>query len=874
MDKSTSPPEGVSTGTVSEKKLQARKRIETGDVIAGVAAIAGAIHVRVNVPEKPPELEQQKLTPNTEHPDWRYTAVGNIVQETMFQDETHTGGIQNNFVDLFETVFTSTEGTYYYFDTKGTVLLTTHQPEALRLLKESVIKARKDKKNPDTLIAELKKQTQAWHNENRKKISDVAVVPVDYAIAGYPFITSPTLPGVEIEGEKTSLLQVVMERLKEKTKSLKEGPRYFQGEERSIYNGIVEIAKAYDMPRAIVLGVAANESGYDRDAISKADARGVFQFTKGGFNDAKEYLQNHPELGMTVRSGSIGTFEDSWKNRFVSAELFCVYFRVIQKRIRPDVEKLERRLSKIDSSYQTGVLLDIATINAYNAGANRISDCINRFLSLSDTQIQSHIGKPPYGVDTWLAVTGLSFGLTDKNKATLVGPDVFLYPQKVLAMGALIMEENNYLSVHERERDDAVTMIPDPQTRRGLWQGLMIGSGITALAAGLFTGARTLKDTHAENPNYSTRRDFLRTTAATIGIASPIVRAGKKWFEERKVSPLPDIEVQPMHHELFKEVMIDAKFALDELLKKLKQNAEDGKTGWTADELDQIYQYLVPENRKLLAKRFEAMFGKDLVKRFAESERLKYEKRIPVYNEAIPLQRSYIEQEKNLGNLMTLTQDDPSLPYFCEQVGKPTGVGNDPDAMYTRKEFLPVLGTLIELVNYQIDAFNVDPSSYGILNATFPTLPHIRAVKISGALRFVEGTMEMFEKGQGGRTTTGTTPHWLGYTLDIASFATDGSHMVRLDEDLLEEKGGTVKVKRGDKLPSQGFGKRTRELYSTMIGRALFAMREPLMKQQRIEIQPLWEGYGKDEKGRKISGTSKVWDGGQLNWHIAMEVQE
>lgn len=857
MDKPTPPPSTHET-TFPQKtekpKRASKKNVEKEDVIAGVAAASGIVHLLVDVPEKLPETpEGPELVPDQERPDWKYTAVGKIVSETTFHNESYTGGTQNAFVDLFQTVFSSSEGNYFYFDTKGNILLTAQQPETLRLLRESIAKARKEKKSTGALYAELKKQTQAWHNENRKKISKVFVTPADYETTGYPFIATPTLPGVEVESENSSLIQVVMDRLQEKTKSPETGPFYFTGEERTIYDGIVEIAKAYDMPRAIVLGVAANESGYDREAISSADARGIFQFTKAGFEDAKKYIEQHPELGAPIRSGAIGTFDESWKNRFISAELFCAYYRVIQDRIRDDVESLERRLSNLDIGYQTGTLLDIATINAYNAGATRIADCIARFLSLTDNEIKSHIGEPPYGIDAWLGVTSLSFGLSIKNKSTLVGPDVFMYPQKVLAMGALIMEEKNYLSVHEQEREEEIFSLPEPPTRRGLWQGLMVGSGISALAAGLFTGSRVLKQNPATTPDVSTRRDFLRTGAAALGILSPAGRAGKKWFEGQKQTE-PEVETPPVQREVYPTVVTDGKQKLDELYAVLEKNTQDGKTGWTADEQDAIREFTAPKNRELLADRFEEMMGKDLLKRFEESESQSFPKRKHLYDEAISRQNAYVEQEKQRGNLIQLLEEDPTQPYFCEQVGVLSGIKNNPDSLYVRKEFKQVLGTLIELMNYQIDTLNRDPSLYGINDTTFPPLPHISAIKISGALRSVESTKRMFEQGLGGRTTPGASAHWLGYTLDIGSFATQGSHMVRLDGDLQETKNGKVKFKRGEKLPSQGFGKRTREIYSKMIGRALFAMRDSL-KQQGIEIQPLWEGK-------------------QLNWHIAMEVQE
>ncbi len=832
------PPDGSVPQQPDEQPKPRHTRLEGIDVIAATTAVAGVLHLVTEVPPSTDETKKPKK--NVEHPDWEYTAVGKVVSETCFQSEQSTGTIQNNFVDTFETIFSSPEGTFFYFDTTGNILLTIQQPEALRLLKAST-----------THKQEYRVQMQTWHNANRKKASRDAVTPSDYETIGYPFVASPQLPGVENASINTSLIQIVRERLLEKTKSVGSGPSYFHSEERSIYDGIVEIAKAYDIPRAIILGIAANESGYDKIAQSPAGARGIFQFTSAGFDDAKQYIEAHKELGASIRTGEIGTYAESWKNRFVSAELFCAYYRVIQVRLKKTMTDLEQRLMQLDPSFPSGTFSDIAAINAYNAGPGRIQKCIERFIHLSDDEIRAHIGEPPYGVDAWLAVTGTSFALTIQGEgSTRVGPDVFMYPQKVLAMGALIMEETNYLSLQDRERnepDDKVVVFP---SRRGLWSGLSKLTGATALVGGLATLAHGRKNPPIDRA--TTRRDFLRTTAASVGILSPFARLMRDHFPTKENPP---IELPSAHHELYEDVLQSATQSLDSLHETLRQNADNGQFGWTADEQDNIREFLAPNNRELLATPIATMLGEDLLKQFEDSEDKPFPKRIPLYDRASAHQAVYIEREKKAGHLVALQENDPTKPYFCEQVGTLSGTRNDPDALFTRPEFEPLLGTLVELVNMQIDVFNKDPGLYGISDSDFPSLPHISAVKISGALRDVESTKHMFEIGQGGRTTPGVSAHWVGSTIDIGSFATAGSHMVRLDGDLLDKKNGVVMVKRGEKLPSQGFGTRTREIFSKMIGRALFAMRESLNEKHGIEIQPLWEAT-------------------QLNWHIAMHVKE
>lgn len=871
MDRKT-PPEGLvpEPAELPPPPAQPARPSKT-ELLAMTAAASGMAHALIDVPE-PLETTSTDLGTDREHPDWTYTEVGEIVRETRFQDERHTGGVQDTFVDHFKTVFSSPEGTFRYFDARGTVLLVAELPEPLRMLKASIQKEEASLEPPNkpsadvrattraritALKASLQAEMQAWHNANRTKIAGPSVTPKDYAAVGYPFVASAQLPGAENRPESASLIGVILERLAETTKSAGAGPSYFGGKERVVYDGIVEIAKAYDIPRAIVLGVAANESGYDRTAESAAGARGIFQFTAGGFEDAKKYIERHPELGAPVRSGPIGSYEESWKNRFVSAELFCAFYRVIQERTRGTIDRLEARLRELDPGFQAGTLVEIATINAYNAGPGRIAACVDRFLSLSDDRVRTSIGEPPYGIDAWLGVVGLSFGLSTKDGSARVGPDVFMYPQKVLAMGSLIMEEENYVSMHARERDagDDLVSLPEPPTRRGLWRGLSMFTGAAAVIGGLVSGASAAKDVRSRAPGQGvSRRDALTGAAAAVGIASPVLRAGA----ERLASiDLPEPEQEPVAPavETFAEVEADAKQALAALYETLAKNAAEGKTGWTADELDRIGAYTAPRNRKLLAKRLEDMMGEDLLRRFEASMKRPYAERKPLYDETIARQRTYVDREIMTGNLVPIDADNPANPFFCEQVGMPDGIGNDPDALYVRKEFPQIIATLVTLVNAQIDAFNANPGLYGVVDPNFPVLPHVSAFKISGALRLVEGTKEMFERGLGGRTTPGPTVHWLGNAVDLGSFATEGGHMARLDGELSETKAGRVVFKRGGKLPNQGFGKRTREILSMMIGRGLFAMREPLKQRHGIEIQPLWEAK-------------------QLNWHMAIETTQ
>ncbi|MEI6510735.1 MAG: transglycosylase SLT domain-containing protein [Candidatus Uhrbacteria bacterium] len=903
MDKKGKPPEGAMEETTAVddarrppltpppyeegKRRVSRKTVESAAAIT--AAAMGIAHAVIEVPKEGPTADESSEAKgeDAEHPEWKYNAVGEIVRETVFHDENSTGGVQDQYVSLFKTVFSSPKGTCVYYDTLGNVLLVDKMPDVLAQLAESIEKGAGTKKELDAMTKTWKDKVQAWHNANRKKISAVTVTPSDYDDKwAYPFVASPVLKNMPAESEATSLIEGIRERLVEKTKSPENGPSYFDGAERSIYDGISEIAKAYDIPLAIALGIAANESTFNRTAHSDAGANGIYQVTEKGFGDAKAYIAKHPELGAAVRSGSIGSYEDSWKDRFVSAELCCAYYLLIQGRMRKKLDALETRLLTLDPTFPVGTFLDIATINSYNAGDGRMRDCIDRFLSLSDDEIVAHIGDPEYGADVWLGVVGLSYGLTDDGKFSNVGKDSFLYPQKILAMGSLIMDAQNAMSAVDRDREDegvdAGDFVPDSATRRGFWRNLSVATGIAGVLGGIFSGNGAVRDIRSEPLNTSvSRRNLLKgtakATAAVIGVTSPVIRAGADWLDSRPVTETPpevppvspEQPYAPVELEPLKDVEAAATVSLDAVYETLLERAAQKKTGWTPEESKRNNNlFPVPENRRMLKERFIAMFGKDLVKKFKASEGDTFESRAHLYDEARAQQVAYIERQVSTGSFVRLAEDDPTKPYFCEQVDSLSGIKNNPDGLFLRKEFIPVIGTLIELVNYQIDKFNANNLYYGIHGDSFPTLPYISALKISGALRSTLTTKGQFASGKGKDTTPGMTPHWLGSAMDISSFATvphkdkksgkmvgPMGHMARLDGDLLAKKGGRVIVRRGEKLNNGGDGATTRDILTHMIGRALFAMRDPLMELYGIEIQPKWENPAK-------------------NWHVALEAKD
>lgn len=894
MSKPGQPPEGMSpeptATTVVEPKPKRRITRKTGEnVLAAGAAAVGFVHVFVDGPKESGAESKKKAADGpvvkspeaSAHPDWKHNPVGEIVSDTTFRSERSTGGIQDDFVDLFKDVFEAPVGTFFYFDASGKVLLTEMETEPLRRSRESIDSLQAEAEKPkadvgkiqrqiDELVSERKRLIQPWHNANRARAGGPAVTPDNYADWGYPFVSTPTIKSTRLESGAESLIQVVTERLRQPISSGSTKPEYFNGETRTLYDAITEIAKAYDIPRAIILGIGANESGYNRFAKSEADARGIFQIKEHAFSDAKAYIEKHPELGSALRSGSVtGTFDGSaLDNRLVSAELCCAYYAQTKEWLKKDVRALEDRLSQVDPSFPAGSLLTIATINGYNAGAGNIKLCIKRFVSLSDEEIRARLGEPPYGADAWLGVIALSYGVANAKGEIAIGPDVFMYPQKILAMGSLIMAEENALFSADRVRVQSMLpslpdlpSLPELPSRRSFWDSFAKATGIAAAVAGFTSLADTTRDRRSRPEGGAmTRRDALKLGAASVGLASPFARKGREWLgseepEEEVIEPYAD------------SVEGDAARALDALDAELRIRAADGESGWTPDEKTEKSQFKAPQNRALLLPKFEDMLGKDMIKRLdragSTADKMK------LYVEADALQRKYVAREVAAGNIVPVNADDPANPFFCEQVGVAGGIGNNPEALYVRREFLTVTRTLLILVNRQIDAFNENPTTYGIRDANFPILPHISALKISSMLRPTSVTGDLMTSGKGGATTkSGMTPHWLGSAIDIASYATkpwknkktglmEGvmGHMARLEGDLLSAKNGTVLVPAGGLLDNGGSGERTREILSKMVGRALFAMREPLERREGIIIQPLWEA-------------------GQLNWHIALDVIE
>lgn len=837
-----------------KNEVQEKNKPDTTSILAitAVAALAAKGVIGSTLPDTVEE-DQKKLKPlDIAAPidGYKYSGAGEVMRKTKFVGTTSTGETQNRFVDLFIQINKSPEDLFFYYDAVGQLLLEVKLPEELNKIRAE--------KGRDEYVRAL----QTWHNENRRKLlPDEAVTPDDFDSLGYPFVGSAKLPKVDdIDTSEQDtdapteqgMIAVVMQRLSEKLASGNSKPTYFNGEELTLFDAITRIAEAYDVPVAVAMGLGANESGFQKDAISKADARGIYQLTKGGFNDAKKFAETHPEFSKNFRSGPIGDFEANWQNRFIQIELFCAYYSYLMNQLRAPIEKMEDRIRTLDPSFPVGCLREIGITNAYNAGEGTIGRAIDRFLLLSDEEILLRIGKPPYGVDVWLSMLAHSFGLKVNDKSTSVGLHVFTYPQKAFALGSLIRSEQNFVSKYDTEKDEPMLEFTDFEdtvnaTVNTAKNVLTRIASFVSFASGTATLVAVKRTQSKEG---LTRRNFLKGLVGAAALAVPAAQAAADIlpsFEDVKDTVEADKSI-----EVDAQLLSEAKAKLDGLYVSLKEYYEkEGRTGLTPKEQNVRRFATINQQRKLLEKEFVKMFGKEIFDEFASSKNLSTKDRIKLYDRAAAAQEKHIEEQKKSGKLVRISETDSGQPIFPEQVGKMSGTDNDPDSLYMHKDFEWITASAVELVNHQIDMFNANPAIYGIKDPNFPALPHITSIKVSGALRDVMQTKKMLLSGQAGRTTKDVSAHWLGLALDIGSFATAGGHMVKLKEELREGKNGSVAVKAGKKLPNGGFGKRTREIYSMMIGRALFSMVDPLRISKGIEIAPLWEP-------------------GQLNWHVVI----
>ncbi len=612
--------------------------------------------------------------------------------------------------------------------------------------------------------------------------------------------------------------------------------RYFGGEVKTVKAAIWEICEAYEMPVEIAMGFAANQSLFQKDEIDRledgrAGGRGLFKITSPAYEDALRWISAHPEASQKIRSQKLGDFDKEWKNRFVQIEIFAAYYRQLKDRItagNAGLNALEARLNNIDPSFSADVLEEAAVVSAYYAGYNRIRQVIEKFIGASDAEIQSFIGSAPYGVNIWEQIL-----LTSYNEGGIDQKSID-FTSKIYAMSSLMGEEG-------------ATYVEDALGESHWLQKIVsLVSGLGALSAGAYVAGDKVKKARS-GAALSRREALMGGVAGLAALAVPaqslpeIDLPDLPKFSEAPTEPIK--EDSNVETPLFPEVLALAKKALDEKYKELRKEKRITRTN---TEKNEARKYTQPSQDTLLRPTFNKILGKELTDKILSTKGKSQKKRNDLYDQASKKVREYRDQQVKNGTFVHL-QEDNGHTYFCQQVGMESGTQNNPDSMYAHKDLLPLMGTMVQLINHQIDLFNANPSDYGV--KSFPKIPHVAAVKLSGALRDPKHTKRMLNGAQARFTTKSLSAHWSGQALDIGAYTTPNAHMVRFVEAMLDEKGDEV-IPAGGLLPTGGFGNRTREFLSTFIGRALFAMEKPLADKEGMEIMALWEPTPK-------------------NWHVA-----
>jgi hypothetical protein len=705
------------------------------------------------------------------------------------------------------------------------------------------------------------------HNANRRAFTDsgAIVLPESKSYSGYP-LRRPTDP---------MKAEVCRDALKEEVKDTKflriaKKKRYFEGEEVTLDHALRTITAEYGVPYAVIAGQIGQESTYDRKEVSDitlengstAHAYGLAQFVpETARTQAMPYMLPDPSF----RKGRVSKrFFTEWKNRFVQIELLCAHYKYLAEKLEPKLIKLYARLRALDPNFNTS-LEDFAVLTAYNAGLSDpdgrgVIPCIERFVELPDEIIKERIGEPPYGLDTWLAILAHSYGQPVDANEMKIGKSVFHYAIGSIALGAEITESDpleelkaktipaeitaqvNKLATKLREEKEkrrrAVLMEEKRKRKDKRLRNTFLGSGFASVFLGIATMFRARRE-FPRDPGMSIfRRPFTRRSivqvigafAAGVVFEKPIADAISASGID--CSPEPEIDYTKGHEiypEVFEEMQdrINAEYAhvISEgepllLHKEIKHMSAARKERWNTEEVQ------APAQRELLAEEFTEALG-------------------PNHNDT-ERYADWRGEEKLNEDLIQMKEDDQSKPYFCQQVGRKPGTKNDWEnnweALWMKPEFEPILGTLIAAMNYQIEIINQNPSAYGIDVPEGFRFPTIKQLKVSGALRSPEYAGTLVENGGVKKTA-----HFFS-ALDILSLMPNNPNRKGVENYRVAtfaepwEYEGQQPFELDNRLPSMHeYGELTRQLYSTIAGYALEAMREPLLEKEGITLLPLYE---------------------------------
>ncbi|MFC1811037.1 hypothetical protein ACFLZH_06040, partial [Patescibacteria group bacterium] len=453
--------------------------------------------------------------------------------------------------------------------------------------------------------------------------------------------------------------------------------------------------------------------------------------------------------------------DNDFYNRFVQIELFCAYYNYMKGKLEKRIEKLNKRIKKLDPAYE-GIKKTIILSAAFNAGYSKINKCIDRFLKLSDADIKKKLGKPPYDSNVLLGILANSFG-QDR-----VGGHVLFYAVKVEAWSKLLDTP-----IEKQTNMDVAELVS--RSEKGL------------------------------DKKYARLRSAVKDSKGRFKIGYFLGSEARAVRGQDVIMPAQVEMLLPTIKEVFAKVFKK---------NRIKQRWSTG--------------------RKRIKMIRSCMRRRKCWKEM-QREHTKWKK-----------------AEIKKGDLVQMKENDPNKPYFCQQVGKAGGTSNNPDDMYMDQDFEPILEALVELVNHQIDLFNEDPESYGYSQFKGEKIPHVDAIKISGAMRTPHYQYKVLPKSQGAATRD-FSAHLFGHALDIGALkpANSRAALVRFKEAF--EYNGKKRIPAGGYLRTKykpKFGGATRAILSKMIGRAFLSMRSPL-RDQGIELKPLWERSPK-------------------NWHIAI----
>ncbi|MBU1446337.1 M23 family metallopeptidase, partial [Patescibacteria group bacterium] len=365
------------------------------------------VKVPVSNSMKIDEKDDPKLVEINEKNTFKvYGNLKDVLDKTIFPKGTFT-----NFVKTFQGIFAGKFNEAHYFNADGELLKSVELPNDFAQLPEG--------------------QKQKFHNEVRKSLNfkSDAVLPQDIAYSGYPFV-AVSKRGPDAANLGSTMLQVVENRLKQKLRDV----RYFDNVRTPLTEAIRKIAAAYNVPSDLALAVAAQESTYYKGEKSNVNAIGIFQLQFGKHQSGEEAYSSMKNIIPGVRDfhkDEILLKKDKY-NRFVQIELFCSYYKILEKRLSDNADKLNQRIQKIDSDYKA-FDKNLIYIAAFNAGHKRIKDAIDAFVQLDDATIKSKLGDPPYDFNVISGVLFNAYGGVNK-----VGSHVLFYTPKVIAWRDLL----------------------------------------------------------------------------------------------------------------------------------------------------------------------------------------------------------------------------------------------------------------------------------------------------------------------------------------------------------------------------------------------------------------------------------------------------